>query len=75
MRGCSRKKLDSRHVVHKSTGGMLYSSPEPVEPVGNAPSTQLLNPDVLMMEPAEERYRCDTAGPLCPPKIRSIFIQ
>ena len=40
---------------------MLHSIPEPVDPVGNAPpppSTQLLNPDVLMVEPAEDWYRC-----------------
>ena len=49
MRGCSRKKLNSRRVAHKSTAGMLYSIPEPVDPVGNAPSTQLLSPGVLMM--------------------------
>ncbi len=29
---------------------MLYSIPEPVDPVGNPPSTQLLIPDVLMMQ-------------------------
>ena len=30
--------------------------------MGNAPSTQLLNPDVLIMKPAEDWNRCDTAG-------------
>ncbi len=28
-----------------------------------------------MMEPAEDRFRCDAAELLGPPKIRSIFIQ
>jgi hypothetical protein len=28
-----------------------------------------------MMEPAEDRYRCEAAELLGPPKIRSIFIQ
>ena len=59
MRGCSRKKLNSRRVAHKSTAGMLYSIPEPVDPVGNAPSTQLLNPGVLMIQPAKEWNRRD----------------
>ncbi len=36
---------------------------------------QNLNPDILMMQPAKDRYRCDTADPLRPAKIRSIFIQ
>lgn len=36
---------------------------------------QNLNPDVSMMEPAEDRYRCDAAERLGPPKIWSIFIQ
>ena len=34
-------KLNSRRVVHKSTGGMLNPIPEPVDPVGNAPSSSL----------------------------------
>jgi len=59
MRGCSRKKLNSRRVAHKSTAGMLYSIPEPVDPVGNAPSTQLLNPGVLMIQPSKEWNRRD----------------
>jgi len=36
---------------------------------------QNLNPDVLMMEPAEDWHRCDAAKLLRPPKIRNIFIQ
>ena len=36
---------------------------------------QKLNPDVLMVDTAEDRYRCDAAELLRPPKIRSIFIQ
>jgi hypothetical protein len=36
---------------------------------------QNLNPDVLMVDTAEDRYRCDAAELLRPPKIRSIFIQ
>jgi hypothetical protein len=36
---------------------------------------QNLNPDVLMVEPAEDWYRCDAAELLRPPKIRSVFIQ
>jgi hypothetical protein len=31
-----RKQLTGRRVVHKSTGGILPSIPEPVDPVGNA---------------------------------------
>ncbi len=38
-------------------------------PIGN------LNPDVLMMKPAEDRYRCDAAELLGASKIWSIFIQ
>jgi len=34
-----------------------------------------LNPDVLMMEPAEDWNRCDTAGLLRTAKIWGIFIQ
>ena len=36
---------------------------------------QNLNPDVLMVEPAEDWYCCDAAELLRPPKIRSVFIQ
>jgi hypothetical protein len=42
---------------------------------GKAVPIQNLNPDVLMMEPAEDWYRCDAAELLRPPKIRSILIQ
>ena len=31
-----RKQLTRRRVGHKSTGGILPSIPEPVDPVGNA---------------------------------------
>ena len=31
-----RKQLTRRRVVHKSTGGILPSVPEPVDAVGNA---------------------------------------
>ena len=31
-----RKQLTGRGVFHKSTGGILPSIPEPVDPVGNA---------------------------------------
>jgi hypothetical protein len=37
------KKLNARRVVHKSTGGMLNSIPEPVGLVGNAPSSLTSN--------------------------------
>jgi hypothetical protein len=33
------KNLKSRRVVHKSTGGTLRAVPEPVDLVGNAPSS------------------------------------
>src|SRR6202011_3505108 len=36
---------------------------------------QNLNPHVLMVDTAEDRYRCDAAELSAPPKIRSIFIQ
>ena len=31
-------RLNRHRVAHKSTGGILHSIPEPVDPVGNAPS-------------------------------------
>jgi hypothetical protein len=37
--------------------------------------TQLLNPDVLMMEAAQNWYRCDATELLRWPKFWSIFIQ
>ena len=37
--------------------------------------SQNLKPDILMMEPAEDRYRCDAPDLLYPAKIRSIFVQ
>jgi len=36
---------------------------------------QNLNPDVLMMEPAEDWYRCYSADLLPPPELWSILIQ
>jgi hypothetical protein len=33
--------------------------------------SKTLNPDVLMMEPAEDWYRSDAAGLLRPPKIQT----
>ena len=35
------RKLKSRRVVHKSTGGVLPRTPQPVGPVGNAAATIL----------------------------------
>jgi hypothetical protein len=37
--------------------------------------TQNLTPDVFMMQPAQDWYRCDVADPLRPPKMWSIFVQ
>ena len=37
--------------------------------------SQNLNPDVLMMESAEDWYRCDGAELLRAPKIRRILVQ
>jgi hypothetical protein len=37
------RKLKSRRVVHKSTGGVLPRTPEPVDPVGNPPSASSFN--------------------------------
>jgi hypothetical protein len=37
------RKLKSRRVVHKSTGGVLPRTPEPVDPVGNPPSAASFN--------------------------------
>jgi len=34
----TRNQTEPRRVAHKSTGGTLHSIPEPVDPVGNAPS-------------------------------------
>jgi hypothetical protein len=36
--------------------------------------SQNLNPDVSVMESAENRYRCDAAELLQPPKIRRILL-
>ena len=36
---------------------------------------QNLIPDILMMQPAEDWYRCDMADLLRTPKIWSIFLQ
>jgi hypothetical protein len=36
-------KLKSRRVVHKSTGGVLPRTPQPVDPVGNPPPPSPLN--------------------------------
>jgi|SRR5208282_422208 len=40
-----------------------------------AVASQNLNPDVLMMKPAKDWNRCDTADLLRPAKIRSISVQ
>ena len=32
------RKLKSRRAVHKSTGGVLPRTPQPVDPVGNPPA-------------------------------------
>ena len=37
------RKLKSRRVVHKSTGGVLPRTPQPVDPVGNPPPPSPLN--------------------------------
>ena len=37
------RKLKSRRVVHKSTGGVRPRTPQPVDPVGNPPPTSSLN--------------------------------
>jgi hypothetical protein len=40
-----RRQPLTRRVVHKSTGGMLPSTPQPVDLVGNA--ARLSNPEAL----------------------------
>jgi hypothetical protein len=52
---------------------------ESIEKSGDLPCPavvpiQNLNTDVLMMETAEDWYRCNAAELLRPPKIRSVFI-
>ena len=42
---------------------------------GQRVPSQNLNPDLLMMEPTEDWYRCDAPDLLRPAKIRSIFVQ
>src|ERR1700722_9136615 len=37
------RKLKSRRVLHKSTGGVLPRTPQPVDPVGNPPPPSPLN--------------------------------
>jgi len=49
--------------------------PQPVRLGMMAVPIENLNPDVLMMEPAEDSYRCDAAELLSRSKIWSIFIQ
>jgi site-specific DNA recombinase len=49
--------------------GELEATAEAVVPIEN------LNSDVLMMEPAEDRYRSDATDLLLPPEFRSIFTQ
>ena len=59
-------EADKRSIEH---------SPAVAAGAASAVPSQNLNPDVLMMEPAEDRYRCDAADLLLPPELRSIFIQ
>ena len=49
--------------------------PQPVRLGMMAVPIENLNPDVLMMEPAEDRYRSDATDLLLPPELRSIFTQ
>jgi hypothetical protein len=42
---------------------------------GKVVLSQNLNPDVSVMESAENRYLCDAAELLRPPKIRRILLQ
>src|SRR6266852_314958 len=46
-------KIKKSRVVHKSTGGMLNPIPEPVDPVGNAPSSSLNT--VAHLDPLPEK--------------------
>ena len=71
--------MNLRHAAALALVGWYLMVPPPVVhssvrdldavPIGN------LNPDVLMMKPAEDRYRCDAAELLGASKIWSIFIQ
>jgi hypothetical protein len=49
------RKLKSRRVVHKSTGGVLPRTPEPVDPVGNPPSAASFN--TVAHPPLEDERR------------------
>jgi hypothetical protein len=63
-------------LVLEQSGRVVYVQPmNGVEGLSRLTAIQNLNPDVLMVDTAEDRYRCDAAELLRPPKIRSIFIQ
>jgi hypothetical protein len=53
------RKLRSRRVVHKSTGGVLPRTPEPVDPVGNPVP---LTPNTVALPLSCGRGRAEGAG-------------
>ena len=67
-------------MAQRKTAQLVSSVPlsltmTPVFRVRSPVPSQNLKPDVLMMGPAEDRYRGDATDLLGPAKIRSIFIQ
>jgi len=64
-----RKQLTRRRVVHKSTGGILPSVPEPVDAVGNA---SLLKSNTVALSAARVgafSARVETAPATPPPRL------
>ena len=61
-------------VDHVSGSSALPRTARPAQKL-LACAYRKLSPDLLMMEPAEDRYRCDAAELLGSSKIWSIFIQ
>ena len=64
--GTAEIEVKNHPFVILRDGGYYYQPPVLI---------QNLNPDVLMMQPAEDSYRCDAAKLLSSSKIWSIFIQ
>ena len=77
--GCPDFQLPEPFSGRGSSLGLVFVGLNPGftenEPIPTAVPIENLNPDILMMQPAEDRYRCDAAGLLSPSKMWSIFIQ
>jgi len=69
-----RREIVQFDVTQHPTAAWLSQQVIEAFPWDTAVPSQKLNPDILMMKPAEDWYRCDAADLLRTPKFWNVLI-